>query len=358
MKLYTAALGGMLVAGSVFAAASTALNPGGILPFGGTTATDNAFVRGEVTPISPKIAGYITELGVRDNQAVRAGDVLFRIDDADYRARVAQAAAALEGRRAAIDNLATRLELQRAAIEQAAAVLQGAEAEAYRAQRDHARQRQLTRDGWASQSRGDQAESESLRAAARVAEARANLTGAQRQLAVLESQRPQLEADRDAAAAALRLAEIDLESTVVRAPVDGWVGERQVRLGQYVRPGTQLIAVVAREIWIVANFKETQLPGIVPGSAAAITVDGVPGIRFTGVVDSVSPASGAQFALLPPDNATGNFTRIAQRVPVRINLRGSEAELARLRPGLSAIVSVTGAAVSDAPAARLVTPRT
>ncbi|MBR0665434.1 HlyD family secretion protein [Roseomonas hellenica] len=358
MKLYTAALGGMLVAGSVFAAASTALNPGGILPFGQATTTDNAFVRGEVTPISPKVAGYIAELGVRDNQAVQAGDILFRIDDADYRARVAQAAAALEGRRAAIDNLATRLELQRAAIEQAAAVLQGAEAEAYRAQRDFTRQRQLTRDGWASQSRGDQAESESLRAEARVAEARANLTGARRQLAVLDSQRPQLEADRDAAAAALRLAEIDLESTVVRAPVDGWVGERQVRLGQYVRPGTQLIAVVAREIWIVANFKETQLPGITPGAAATITVDGVPGIRFTGTVDSVSPASGAQFALLPPDNATGNFTRIAQRVPVRINLRGSEAELARLRPGLSAIVSVTGAAAPDAPSARQVTPRT
>ena len=162
-------------------------------------------------------------------------------------------------------------------------------------------------------------------------------------MSVLETQRPQLEADIDAAVAALKLAEIDLENTLVRSPSDGWVGERQARVGQYVRPGTLLIAVIPQDFWVVANFKETQIPAMQSGDGVAISIDGIPGIDFMGHVESLSPASGAQFALLPPDNATGNFTRIVQRIPVKITFDPNQPGLDRLRPGMSAVVSLVTA---------------
>lgn len=158
---------------------------------------------------------------------------------------------------------------------------------------------------------------------------------------MLETQRPQLDADIAAAAAALTLAEIELASAVVRSPADGWVGERQARVGQYVRAGTLLVAVVPRNFWVVANFKETQIPALRIGDSVAISIDAIPGREFRGRVESFSPASGAQFALLPPDNATGNFTRIVQRIPVKITLDAGQPDLDRLRPGMSAVVALS-----------------
>jgi membrane fusion protein (multidrug efflux system) len=342
MKLLSASLGGLLVSAAVFGGTLTALEPGRwAAPIHTSTTTDNAYIRGDVTPLSPRISGYITDVLIEDNQAVKAGDILFRIDDRDYRARVDQAAAGVATRRALVANLASRIELQRAVIEQAAAALQGAEADADRADRDFARVSELSDQGWVSQQRNDQVKADHLRARAKIAEALANVAAAKRQMDVLESQRPQLQADVAAATAALELAQIELDNTAVRAPADGWVGERQARLGQYVRPGTLLVAVVPQHFWVVANFKETQVPAMKSGDRVSITVDGVPHERFSGHVESFSPASGAQFALLPPDNATGNFTRITQRIPVKITFDAHQPTLDRLRPGMSATVALS-----------------
>ncbi len=343
MNLYTTGLIGVLVAGTVFVAAAAAMAPEGWITTSRSTSTNNAYVQGDLTPISPKISGYITEVAIRDNQAVKAGNVLFRIDDSDYRARVNQAAAGVATRRALLGNLASRVEQQRAIIEQAVAGLRGAEADANRAALDFARFRELTARGFVSQARLDQAEADHLRARARVTEAEANVAAARRQLDVLESQRPQLQADIDAAIAALRLVEIELEHTIVRSPSDGRVGERQARVGQYVRPGTLLVAIVPHDFWVVANFKETQIPALQTGDAVAISVDAIPEMAFRGRVESLSPASGAEFALLPPDNATGNFTRIVQRIPVKITFDPGQPGLDRLRQGMSAVVAVSSA---------------
>lgn len=343
MKLLTTGLIGVLVAGTVFIAAATAMAPDGWMPGGRSTSTNNAYVQGDLTPISPKISGYITEVAIRDNQAVKAGDVLFRIDDSDYRARVNQAAAGVATRRAMLGSLASRVEQQRAIIEQAVAGLRGAQADANRAAQDFVRFRELTARGFVSQARLDQVEADHLRARARVNEAEANVAAARGQLDVLESQRPQLQADIDAATAARRLAEIELEHTIVRSPSDGRVGERRVRVGQYVRPGTILVAIVPHDFWVVANFKETQIPAMQTDDTVAISVDAIPGMAFRGRVESLSPASGAEFALLPPDNATGNFTRIVRRIPVKITFDPGQPGLDRLRQGMSAVVAVSSA---------------
>jgi len=342
MKLLTAGLSGLAIAATVAVAASTAITPGRWLALSGSTSTGNAYVQGDVTPISPKISGYIAEVAIRDHQAVKAGDVLFRIDDSDYRARLNQAAAGVATRRAMLGNLASRIEQQRAVIEQAIAALRGAEAEANRAALDFARFRELTARNFVSQARLDQAESEHLRNGASVTQAQANVAAAQRQLDVLQSQRPQLLAEIDAGRAALRLAQIELDNTVVRSPSDGRAGEREARVGQYVRPGTLLVAIVSQEPWVIANFKETQIAAMQVGDAVSISVDGIRGTAFKGRVESLSPASGAQFALLPPDNATGNFTRIVQRIPVKITFDPGQPSLDQLRPGMSAAVSLNG----------------
>jgi len=340
MKLLSAGISGLAVAATVFFAASTATTPGRWIAPLRSTSTENAYVQGDLTPISPKISGYITEVAIRDNQAVKAGDVLFKVDDRDYRERVNQAAALVATRRAIPGNLASRIQQQRAVIEQALAALRGAEAEAHRAALDVARFRELTARNFVSQARLDQAEAEHLRNRASVAQAQANVTAARGQINVLESQRPQLQADIDAAVAALRLAEIELENTVMRSPADGRVGERAARVGQYVRPGTLLVTIVPQDFWVVANFKETQIAAMQIGDAVNVSVDGIRQAAFRARVESVSPASGAQFALLPPDNATGNFTRIVQRIPVKITFEPGQPGLEQLRPGMSAQVAL------------------
>jgi membrane fusion protein (multidrug efflux system) len=333
VTLSKSALAALLLALLVFAGAAYAL-----VGAAKAAGTDNAYVRGDVTPVSTKVAGLVAEVLVADNQEVRPGEIMFRIDDRDYRARVDQARAELAARRAAIARLDRSIELQQTAIGQARAAVRTADAEADRSGRELARIEALRSDGWVTRARGDEAVAASEKALAGRAGAEAALSGSHDQVAVLESQRPQLVADIQSAEAALRLAEIELESTIVRAPAAGRVAERQARKGQYVRPGTQLIALVSRDVWIVANFKETELGKMRAGEPVSIEADALLGLVFAGEVESLSPASGAQFALLPPDNATGNFTRIVQRIPIRITLHASQPGVADLRPGMSAKV--------------------
>lgn len=304
--------------------------------------TDNAYVRGDVTPIAPRVAGYVAEVPVADNQIVRRGDVLFRIQDGDYRARVAQAAATISMRLAALHNLQEQRKLQHALIAQAHAEEQSALAEQRRAHLDRKRYLALVRTSVAPRQRLETAEATATKADAAVDAAQATAAAHRVRLDVLAAQSEEAGAALKQAQAALDLTRIDLENTVVRAPVDGVIGNRQVRVGRYVTPGAPLLDVVPLDgVWVVANFKETQLARMATGQPVQIAVDGYPDARLAGVVDSLAPASGASFSLLPPDNATGNFIRIVQRVPVKIRLAAGQPLGGRLVPGLSVTVTVS-----------------
>ncbi|MBI1209161.1 MAG: HlyD family efflux transporter periplasmic adaptor subunit [Azospirillum sp.] len=298
--------------------------------------TDDAYIHSDISVISPRIAGYVREVAVTDNQQVKAGAVLVVIDERDFSAHVAQAEAAADSQRAALANLDSRLLLQRALIDQAKAQRDGAQAEQHRAQMDDERVRTLAKGDWASRQRQDTADADLEKAEAALAQSRAAVAAAEGQVGVLQAERAETTAKLHQAEATLELDRIDLEHTVIRAPVDGVVGNRGVQVGQYVKPGTQLMAVVPLpEVYVVANFKETQLARMRPGQPVKVTIDAFPSQPLDGRVESFSPASGSRFSLLPPENATGNFTKIVQRVPVRIALPTSNALTALLRPGLS-----------------------
>jgi len=303
--------------------------------------TDDAYVQSDISLISPKVEGYIKEVRVADNQEVAEGDVLFVIDDRDFAAKVAQAEAAVTTEEAMVVTYGSRLDLQRAMIEEAQAMLESAEADLSRAQRDFTRYSALMSSDFASRQRFEQAQADSRKAEAAVARSRAALAAAQNQLAVLRSQRHEEEGRRQQARATLQLARNDLENTVIRAPVSGVAGNRAGQVGQYVKAGTQLLSLVPlSRVYVTANFKETQLTRMRPGQLAAVSVDAYPDLTIDGRIESFAPASGAQFSLLPPDNATGNFTKIVQRVPVRIALPANSPLTGRLRPGLSVTVAV------------------
>jgi membrane fusion protein (multidrug efflux system) len=306
----------------------------------GETSTDNAYVRVDVTSLAPKVAGYVTMVEVEDNQTVQAGDVLFRIDDSDYRARLAQAVANLQAAEARLGNVDAEIQLQRALIRQAEAQKLSAVAELNLAARASDRRRELIRSGAVSQAQVDESDAARSRAEAGVAAASATVEAQQQRIAVLETQREAAIAAIAQAGAARDLAQIDLDSTTVRAPVGGVIGNRQVRIGRLVAPGTSLLDIVpVNDVWVVANFKETQIEHIRPGQRVLITVDGYPHEKLEGVVDSFAPGSGSAFTLLPTDNATGNFVRVVQRVPVKI--RFIENRLPGLLvPGLSARVEI------------------
>ena len=304
-------------------------------------ATDDAYVQSDVTVVSPKIEGYLKEVRVEENQPVKAGDVLFVVDDRDFAAKVAQSQATVATEEAMVATYASRRKLQQSMIDQAQATVQSAEADLNRTQLDYKRYASLTSSDYASRQRYETAEADSRKAEAALGKARAALGAEQEQLGVLASQQGEEEARLAQARATLRLAQNDLDNTVIRAPVAGIAGNRAGRTGQYVKPGTQLLSLVPLPyVYVTANFKETQLTNMRPGQAADIAVDAYPGHKLTGRIESFAPASGAQFSLLPPDNATGNFTKIVQRVPVRIALP-ADGPLARLlRPGLSVTVTV------------------
>jgi membrane fusion protein, multidrug efflux system len=303
--------------------------------------TDDAYVGADVTVIAPKVAGLIAEVLVTDNQAVRAGDVLARIDDRDYRAVLARAEGAVAAARAALANVGATRRLQNAMIGQARAEVAAMAAEVSRAALDVARYRLLASSQFASAQRFQQADADHKKGVAAADKALAALDAAERQLEVIGTQEQQAEAALAEAIAERDLARVNLDDTVLRAPVDGTVGNRSARPGGFAAVGAALLAIVPAEgLWVDANFKETQLARLRPGQTVAISVDALPGRAIEGNVASVSPASGSVFSLLPADNATGNFTKIVQRLPVRIRVPLGVTGERLLRPGMSVVVSV------------------
>jgi membrane fusion protein (multidrug efflux system) len=278
---------------------------------------------------------------VTDFQRVKAGDLLIQIDPADYQAQVAQAEAAVAAAQAALDNLANQIELQYATIAQAQAARLSAEAMEVEARQEQERQQSLSQTESGTRQRLEQAVAAYAKAQADVRASRAVIAAQQHQLEVLQGTRKQRAADVEAAKATLAGAKLKLGYTKIAAPFDGVVGERQVQPGDYVNIGTNLINVVPLpKVYVIANYKETQLTHVAPGQPVEITVDSFPREKLRGRVERIAPATGAQVALLPPDNATGNFTKVVQRIPVRIQFDGDQPLLARLVPGMSVVTSI------------------
>lgn len=302
-------------------------------------ATDNAFVQADTTSLSPQVEGYVVEVLVADNQRVEAGQILIRLDDADAKVKLAQAEANLAALQAGVANVDARAEQEQAMIASRAASVAQAQAQADLARQQVNRYSQLAEQGWVSQQRIETERASARTAQASVAEAQAALAAEQRTAGVLGSTREQSVASVDQARALVDQARIALERTVIRAPVAGVVGARGVRVGQYVRPGGVILSIVPLgDTYVVANFKETQLDRMRLGQQVEIKADAFKGEPLVGHIDSFAPATGSEFALIPIENATGNFTKITQRVPVRI--RVDRREGAVLRPGLSVEVKV------------------
>ena len=297
--------------------------------------TDNAYVQADYTTVAPKISGYVTAVLVEDNQKVKAGQVLARIDDRDFRVALDQANADVEAAEATLRNLDAQIAQQQSVIDQTDADIAAAQAALTFAKADNARYSALVKTGYGTVQRAQQAETALKEKTAQFEHDRASLLVAQRKVDVLKTERMRAEAGRDRSLANRHQAELNLSYTTVTAPVDGTVGARALRVGQFVQAGTALMAVVPlHAVYIVANYKETQLARMRPGQPAEIEIDSFPDATLKGHVDSLSPASGLEFALLPPDNATGNFTKIVQRIPVKIVLDDEKLE-GLLRPGMS-----------------------
>ncbi|HUA54615.1 MAG TPA: HlyD family secretion protein [Candidatus Sulfotelmatobacter sp.] len=312
--------------------------------------TDDAYVTGDITPLSAQVEGNVSTVAVGDYQRVKAGDLLVQIDDNDYRARVAQAEADVAGAEAAIENLKSHKAQQHDTIAEAEGAIQATAADVERTKLEAQRQRALVATTFGTQQRLEQAVADQKRFEATLSRSHAALEAQRREMAVLDTQESVLRAQLKAKRAMLELANIMLGYTRIAAPVDGMVGERQVRPGQYVRPGTEVISVVPLDtVWVVANYKETQLTRVRIGQPASITIDSFPGVTVTGHVDSVAPASGSQFSLLPPDNATGNFTKVVQRIPVKIVLDPGHPLMGVLRPGMSVIATIHTDSTPTAP---------
>jgi len=303
--------------------------------------TQDAYVQADIAAIVTKLPGYVSSLKVQDNQTVKAGDVLLELDPADLRPKVDQAAATLESRKAAIANLEAKLKLQQSVIKQAEAGLSSARSDAERARADAERYKSLSEKGFVSKQRYETAHSDIGRADAAVLKAQAAVQAERDQVGVLESAKAQAVADVKQADALVAQAQADFANATIRAPFDGIVGNRTVQTGQYVRAGLQVMALVPLpSVYVVANFKETQTEGMTIGQHVDVAVDALPSRVFKGDIESFAPASGALFSLLPPENATGNFTKIVQRLPVRIKLTGKVDELALLKAGMSVSVTV------------------
>lgn len=303
--------------------------------------TDNAYVEAEMAVIAPRIAGYVEAVLVGENTVVKSGQPLLRIEDDDYRARLERAAAMLASRRAARSTLETEIGLQHSLIRQAEADEAGAVAEQRRANSDSQRYADLVDARAASRQQLDSAIAQASQAEAAVDAARAKLSAERQRLAVMQARRVEIEATLAEAQANLELARIDLDNTVLKAPVDGVVGNKHVEVGQYLQPGGQVLTVVPLgSVYVTANFKETQLADMAVGQPVKLAVDAFGGTTVEGAIESFAPAAGSRFSLLPPENATGNFTKIVQRIPVRIRIAADNALAGRLRPGMSVVASV------------------
>jgi membrane fusion protein, multidrug efflux system len=298
--------------------------------------TDDAYVKADSTIIAPKVSGYIADVLVGDNEPVKAGQLLARIDDRDFRAALAQAHADVDAAAATVHNLDAQIALQQPVIEQETAGIAAAEASLQFAQEERARYDDLMKSGSGTIQRAQQTDAALREKTAQLQRGKSALSAAQKKVDVLVTERARTVAQADHARAVEQQAALNLSYTGIAAPVDGTVGARTLRVGQYVGAGTQLMAVVPLDaVYVVANFKETQLTNVRSGQPVELRIDGFRKVKLKGHVDSLSPASGLEFALLPPDNATGNFTKIVQRVPVKIVL--DDHKLAGLlRPGMSA----------------------
>ena len=299
--------------------------------------TDDAYMVGDVTPLAAKVSGYVASVPVGDYQTVHKGDLVVEIDAADYRAQLAQAEANLAAAQATLANLANQKDVQRALIRQAEATIQATAADLQRYALEAARQHDLLQTRLAGTPQlVEQAEDNEKRTGAQLLLNRAQLDQQKALLASLDVQEQQLAAQVRAAAAQVTLANNNLGYTRILSPADGMVGQRQVRPGQFVNVGTQVIAAIPLpNIWVIANFKETQMTHVRLGDPAHVTVDAFPDLVLTGRVDTWSPGTGSTFALLPPDNATGNFTKVVQRVPVKITLDANPSLGTLVRPGMS-----------------------
>jgi membrane fusion protein (multidrug efflux system) len=305
--------------------------------------TDNAYVQGDIAVLAPRIDGQVASIDVADNQFVHAGDPLITLDPSDWQVRLAQAKASLAEASAAVTTVHQQIVQQQSTIEAAQAAIAQAAVAQRLASADADRSVALTANGWTSRQANDHAVADQAKAAAALNAAQAQLAAAQQQLPVLRAQAAQAEARQQNAAAAVALANNNLGYTVIRAPFDGIVGNRAVEPGQHVSPGTQVIALTppAGKLYVVANFKETQLRDMRAGMKVRLIPDIDPGAAVDGRVNSLAPATGALFSLLPPENATGNFTKVVQRVPVKIALDPAEAAHAGwLRAGLSVTAEV------------------
>jgi membrane fusion protein (multidrug efflux system) len=303
--------------------------------------TDDAYLRADEVTVAPKVSGYVDQVFVTENQAVAAGQPLVRIDARNYDAALAQQAAAVDARRADIAAAERQVDQQQAVIEQRKAELAGARTNALYTQGEAERYARLNRQGVETAERATQAANQRDQAQVTVRSDAAALSEAERQVAALEVQIAQAKAQLASAAAVARGARLNVDDTVITSSIAGRVGDKTVRVGQFVQPGTRMMSVVpVQDVYLVANFKETQIGHMRIGQAASVKIDALGGKTVGGVIDSFAPGTGAQFALLPPENATGNFIKIVQRVPVRIRLRAPAEVRDHLLPGLSATVSI------------------
>jgi membrane fusion protein (multidrug efflux system) len=303
--------------------------------------TDDAYVKADNTTIAPKVSGYLHEVLVGDNEPVKAGQVLARIDERDFRVALDQARADVASANAAITSKQAQLGVQQAVIDAAKATIDVDKATVMFAAQENKRYTDLAATGFGSVQNAQQAQSRNAGAQAAIQRDTANLASALKQVDLLKAEIVQANAALARAQAVQSQAQLNLDYTSIVAPIDGVVGNRTLRVGQFVQAGTQLMSVVpVAGAYVVANFKETQLTGVREGQAVDIAVDMFPGQVVHGRVDSIAPASGQEFALLPPDNATGNFTKVVQRIPVKIALDGNNSPLVELRPGMSVIPTI------------------
>ena len=297
--------------------------------------TDDAYLKADYTTVAPRVSGYIADVLVADNQTVKAGEILARIDDQDFRTALDQAKAQVATAEAEIGNISAQIALQQSVIDQANADITAATAALGFARQDDSRYHALVKSGFGTVRQSQQAEESLSEKSAALDHDRAALVAAEKQVGVLQSARIKALSVLTEIQAAEKQAELNLGYTTIVSPIDGTVGARELRVGEYVQAGTALMAVVPlQSVYVVANFKETQLADVRDGQTVDVEVDSFPGVVIRGRVDSLSPASGLEFALLPPDNATGNFTKIVQRIPVKIAL-DDPALAGLLRPGMS-----------------------
>ncbi|MYM91187.1 HlyD family efflux transporter periplasmic adaptor subunit [Rugamonas sp. FT82W] len=315
--------------------------------------TENALVRGQVTLIGTQLPGYVVDVRVQDFQQVKQGDLLVLIDDRIYQQRYEQAQAQLAAQKAALANWEQARRTAEAGVALNQATLANAEAQAAKSVADLSRVNSLAADGSLSVREQDSSKAAKAQTAAAVSQARASLEIAKQQVQTVVVNKLSLEAAVANATAALKAAKVDLDNTRITAPEDGQLGQVTVRKGAYVNTGAQLMGLVPRQLWVIANLKETQMNGVQVGQSATFKVDALDGALLTGQVERISPATGSEFSVLPADNATGNYVKIAQRIPVRIRIDPGQAKARRLAPGMSVVVSIdTSAVLDDAGAAQ------